>query len=168
VLRVENASCRHGVSSTPVLDALAVGWQSAGRWPGPAARFVTSQNFRHRLSLPQATITLPSVRAKRLVRHDVRVQVANALGRHAGGEEVGVLIGQQRDLRIEQRQIEVLTGDRSRLACAMAAQMAIEAYMPVMMSATGTPRPLRSAAQVAPSGSPVTLIMPPMPWIMKS
>ena len=35
--------------------------------------------------------------------------------------------------------------------------------MPVMMSATGTP-----ARCGSPSGSPVTLIMPPMPWIMKS
>jgi hypothetical protein len=47
--------------------------------------------------------------------------------------------------------------------CASAAQIAIEAYMPVMMSATGTPARIGS-----PCASPVTLIMPPMPWIMKS
>jgi hypothetical protein len=33
-------------------------------------------------------------------------------GGHAGGEVVGVLVGEQRDLRIEQRQIEVLAEAR--------------------------------------------------------
>ena len=51
--------------------------------------------------------------------------------------------------------------------CVSAAQMAIEAYMPVMMSATGTPARC-GPPPGAPSGSPVTLIMPPMPCTMKS
>ena len=50
---------------------------------------------------------------------------------------------------------------------AIAAQMAMLAYMPVMMSATGTPARC-GPPPGAPSGSPVTLIIPPMPWIMKS
>ena len=54
-----------------------------------------------------------------------------------------------------------------RSRCASAAQIAIVAYIPVMMSAIGMPTrcgppPGRS------SRSPVMLMTPPMPWIMKS
>ena len=50
----------------------------------------------------------PVARAERLIGHDIRVQVADALRRHARGEVVGVLVGKQRDLRVEQREIEML------------------------------------------------------------
>src|SRR4051812_39264758 len=48
--------------------------------------------------------------AKRLIGHDVRMQVADALGRLAGREVIGVLIREKSDLRIEERQVEVLAG----------------------------------------------------------
>ena len=44
-----------------------------------------------------------------------------------------------------------------------AAHTAMLAYMPVMMSAIGMPTRCGP-----PPFSPVTLMMPPMPWIMKS
>ena len=44
-----------------------------------------------------------------------------------------------------------------------AALIETAAYMPAMMSATGTPD-----FWGAPSGSPVTLMRPPMPWMSTS
>src|SRR5882672_10447683 len=52
----------------------------------------------------------PVLSPEGLIRNDVRMQVADALGRLAGGEVVGVLVGEERDLRIEQREIEMLPG----------------------------------------------------------
>src|SRR3989475_5119194 len=57
---------------------------------------------------------LPVARAERLVGHDIRVQVADALRRHARGEVVGILVGEERDLRVEQREIEMLPEARLR------------------------------------------------------
>ena len=50
---------------------------------------------------------------------------------------------------------------------ASAASTAIAAYMPVMMSTIGTPT-FCGPPPGLPSASPVTLIRPHMPWIMKS
>src|SRR5882724_1283262 len=47
-------------------------------------------------------------RAKGLVGNDVRMQVADSLRRLAGREVVGVLVREQGDLRIEQREVEML------------------------------------------------------------
>src|SRR5439155_1293987 len=46
--------------------------------------------------------------AERLVGNDVRVQVADPLGRFSRREIVGVLVREQRDLRVEEREIELL------------------------------------------------------------
>src|SRR5262249_2461243 len=43
---------------------------------------------------------------KNLIRHDVRVSVADALRRHTGGEIVERLIGEHPDLRVEQRRVD--------------------------------------------------------------
>ena len=50
-----------------------------------------------------------------------------------------------------------------RSRSASAASTAVAAYMPVRMSVIATPTFIGS-----PSGSPVTLISPPMAWIRKS
>jgi len=50
---------------------------------------------------------------------------------------------------------------------ASAARMPTAAYMPVMMSTTGTPT-FSGPPPGLPSGSPVTLINPLIAWIMKS
>ena len=77
------------------------------------------------------------------------------------------LVGEKRDLRVEQREVDVLTfAGFGAMAISGAAPRCV-AYMPVIMSTIGTPTrcgppPGRS------SRSPVTLMSPPMPWIMKS
>ena len=137
VLRFAKISLQQPRQLGAVLDALAVGGEArvvgelgaAGRLAELAEEVVVAAGEDH----------LAVGGAERLVGHDVRMQVADALGRRARREVVGVLVGEQRDLRVEQREVEVLALARCRARCASAAQMAIEAYMPVMMSATGTP-----------------------------
>ncbi|MNL54115.1 hypothetical protein D3C87_1774190 [compost metagenome] len=53
------------------------------------------------------------------------------------------------------------------LRLAKAASTDTAAYMPVMMSTIGTPT-FCGPSPGSPSGTPVTLINPPMAWIMKS
>src|SRR6266513_2967854 len=95
-----------------VFDALAVGGE---------ARILRQLAASRRLAeLPIQVVVaagedhLPVARAERLIGHDIRVQVAQALRRHARGEVVGVLVGKQRDLRVEQREIEMLPEARLR------------------------------------------------------
>ena len=51
--------------------------------------------------------------------------------------------------------------------CSSAPRMAVVAYMPVIRSATATPTFI-GPAPGWPSGTPVMLISPPMPWKTKS
>src|SRR5882762_5120991 len=95
-----------------IFDALAVGGEA------PIVRQLRAS--RRLAELPVQVVVsagqdhLPVARAERLIGHDIRVQVADALRWHARGEVVGVLVGKQRDLRVEQREIEMLPDARLR------------------------------------------------------
>src|SRR6267143_5908100 len=89
-----------------VFDALAVGGEARIVRQGRASR--GRAEFAIQVVVSAGQDHLPVARAERLIGHDIRVQVADALRRRARGEVVGVLVGKQRDLRVEQREIEVL------------------------------------------------------------
>ena len=149
----------------PVLDALAVGHEARIVGERAAARDLAELAEQVVVAAREDHVAVGGL--EDLVGHDVGVLVAQAPGRLAGGEIVRALVGEHRDQRIEQREIEMLARAALRARCASAAQTATLAYMPVIMSAIGMPAfcgppPGRS------SRSPVMLIRPPMPWIMKS
>ncbi len=74
---------------------------SSGRPPA-------STNFWYWPSLPVATMMWPSGAGEGLVRHDVGVRIAPALGRLAAVEVIAAHVGQHRHLRVEQRHVDVL------------------------------------------------------------
>jgi hypothetical protein len=112
-------------------------------------------------------ITLPSAVLQHLVGRDVRVVVAEAPGRRPGSEIVRALIGEHRDQRIEQREVEVLAlaGFRAMRERGADRDARIHAGDQV---GNRNPRLLRPAAGAIVRARRCTLIMPPMPWIMKS
>ena len=67
-------------------------------------------------------------------------------GRLAGREVVRALVGEDRDLRVEQREVEMLAGAGLRAVRERGADARSLAYMPVIRSAIGMPTLLRPAA----------------------
>ena len=104
-----------------------------------------------------------------LVGHDVRVRVAGALRRDAGGQVAGAEVGEHRDLRVEQRHVDLLALAGARRGGAARPGSRSSAYMPVNRSATATPTfcgpPPGASSAISARDGPVTLISPPMPWI---
>ena len=95
-----------GIERRAVLDAPRVGPEALVlRERGPARRFA------ERCELPVVADRehQPGVlRRERLVRNDVRVRGAAAHGRLARHEVVERLVRERRDLRVEQREVDVL------------------------------------------------------------
>ena len=105
--------------------------------------------------------------AKHVLRLDVGMGIAAAPRRLAGDEIVHRLVGQKRHADVEHADVDVFAvAARPRGATARPARRS-RAYMPVMMSTIGTPT-FCGPPPGLPSASPVTLISPHMPWIMKS
>ena len=79
-----------------VLDALAVGGEAGIVGELCAPRRFAKLAIQVVVAAGENHIAVRG--AKRLVGHDVRMQVADTLGRHAGRKVVGVLVREQRNL----------------------------------------------------------------------
>src|SRR5216684_1155570 len=95
-----------------VLDALAV--RCEARIGGELGAAGDLAEFAVEIVVAAGEDDAAVLGAERLIRSDVRVQVADPRGRLAGGEVVGVLVGEKRDLRVEEREIEMLPGPALR------------------------------------------------------
>ena len=101
-----------------------------------------------------------------LIGHDIRMGIAEAPGRRAADQEIERLIGEHRDLGIEQSKVEILAfaGPVTVMKRAKHADRGIEPGEHIGEGDTGLDR----LGARRPSGRPVIDMMPPMPWIMKS
>ena len=103
-------------------------------------------------------------RVERLIGHDVGMGVALARRVVAGDERVRRLVGEHRQLRVEQGHVDVraLAGP---LPGVERGEDRDAVYRPVNRSTTATPTRI-GPPPGSPSGWPVMLISPPMPWMM--
>ena len=101
---------------------------------------------------------------ERLIGHDIGVGIALPRRVLARNQRIRSLVGEHRQLRVEQRHVDMRALARF-LAPIERGEDRDAVYMPVNRSATATPARI-GPPPGSPSGRPVMLIIPPMPWMM--